>query len=45
VPVTGGAAALTTTLATGIHRLNATFRGSGPFDGAAAADVVQRINQ
>jgi hypothetical protein len=44
-PVTGGAAALTTTLATGIHRLNATFRGSGPFDGATAADVVQRINQ
>ena len=45
VPVIGGAATFTTTLATGIHRLNATFRGAGPFDGTASAEVVQIINQ
>jgi Bacterial Ig-like domain (group 3)/Beta-propeller repeat len=45
VPAVGGTATFTTTFAIGIHRLAATFHGSGPFDGAVAPEVVQVINQ
>jgi hypothetical protein len=40
-----GTATFTTTLAVGIHRLTAVFRGSGPFADAAAPEVVQVVNQ
>jgi hypothetical protein len=45
VPLVGGAAAFSTAFAVGIHRLSAVFRGSGPFDGATAPEVVQLVNQ
>jgi FG-GAP-like repeat/Bacterial Ig-like domain (group 3)/Putative Ig domain len=45
VPVAGSTATFNTTFPVGIHRLNAVFRGSGPFANAAAPEVVQVINQ
>src|SRR5262249_31325170 len=44
-PLGSGTATFTTTLAVGIHRLTAVFRGSGPFADAAAPEIVQIVNQ
>ena len=45
VPVSAGVATLPTTLPPGIHRVRAVFHGSGPFDGAAAVELIQVVNQ
>jgi hypothetical protein len=45
VATSGGSALLPLTLAAGIYRLSAVFHGSGPFDGIAASELVQVINQ
>jgi hypothetical protein len=44
-PLAGGTATFAATLAVGIHRLTAAFRGSGPFADAAAPEIVQIVNQ
>ena len=45
VPLGSGSATLPVTFAAGIHRLSAIYRGSGLFDGSAAAEIIQVINQ
>ena len=45
VQLNGAAATLQANLAVGIHRLRATFHGSGPFDGYASSEVIQVVNQ
>ncbi len=45
VATTAGSAMLPLTFAAGIYRLSAVFHGSGPFDGVAAPELVQVINQ
>jgi hypothetical protein len=45
VPVSNGRAMLPVSLGVGVHRLGATYRGAGPFDGHASPEVVQRIDQ
>jgi len=45
VPVSGGRATLPVNLGVGVHRLGATYRGVGPFDGCSAMEVVQLIDQ
>ena len=44
-PLASGTATFGTTFAPGIHRLTATFVGAGPFNGAAATEVVLVVNQ
>jgi hypothetical protein len=45
VPVSNGRAMLPVSLAVGVHRLRATYRGAGPFDGHSAREVVQSVDQ
>ena len=45
VPVSSGRATLPVNLGVGLHRLQATYRGAGPFDGRSALEVVQSIDQ
>ncbi len=45
VPVSNGRAMLPVSLGVGVHRLGATYRGAGPFDGHSALEVVQSIDQ
>jgi hypothetical protein len=45
VPVAAGRAMLPVSLGVGVHRLGATYRGAGPFDGHSALEVVQSIDQ
>jgi hypothetical protein len=45
VPVSNGRAMLPVSLGVGVHRLRATYRGAGPFDGQVAVEVVQLIDQ
>ena len=45
VPVSAGRAMLPVSLGVGVHRLSANYRGAGPFDGNAAREVVQSIDQ
>ncbi|MEO8739918.1 MAG: FG-GAP-like repeat-containing protein [Casimicrobiaceae bacterium] len=45
VPLVNGAAAYTTALGIGIHRVIATFVGAGPFNGMQAPEVIQVVNQ
>ena len=45
VPVSGGRAMLPVSLGAGVHRLGATYRGAGPFDGRSAMELVQPVDQ
>ena len=45
VSLSNGSATLPMTFTAGIHRLSATYHGSGLFDGSAAAEIIQVINQ
>jgi hypothetical protein len=45
VPLGGGLATYAAPLGVGIHRMNAIFRGSGPFDAAMSAEIIQIVNQ
>jgi hypothetical protein len=44
-PLASGTATFATTFAPGIHRLNATFVGAGPFNGTSATEVILVVNQ
>ena len=45
VPVVNGTASIPAALALGVHRINATFVGAGPSNGAVAPEVVHVVNQ
>jgi hypothetical protein len=43
--VVSGTATFSTTFAAGIHRVQAIFRGDGPFDGSASPEIILVVNQ
>ena len=45
VPVANGIASFSPSLPLGIHRLNATFAGAGPFNGAMSPEVLHVVDQ
>jgi hypothetical protein len=45
VPVANGRATLPVSLGVGVHRLRASYRGAGPFNGQSALEVLQSIDQ
>ena len=45
VPMWGGRATLAVSLSAGMHRLRATYRGGGPFNGYSALELIESIDQ